>query len=92
LPGLVEEEEEDYWVVRIPKPRRVLRVLRGFGSLPSRPITVDVPWVVITSLLISVLLFVFFTAVVKIPDVVSAVFTAIIVFVYLAVLRSEARR
>ena len=87
-----EREEEDYWVVRIPKPRRLLRMLRVVGSFPLRPVTVDVPWVVITSLLVGVLLFLFFTVALRIPDLVSAFFTAVIVLVYLAALRRELRR
>jgi hypothetical protein len=39
-----------------------------------------------------VLLFLFFTAALRIPDLVSAFFTAVIVLVYLAALGRELRR
>ena len=52
----------------------------------------DVPWVVITSLLVGVLLFLFYTVALRIPDLDSAFFTAVIVLVYHAVLRRELHR
>ncbi|MEM2747267.1 MAG: hypothetical protein QXK69_12255 [Candidatus Caldarchaeum sp.] len=87
---------DDYWVVRIPKPKRFFRALarmfRGLGSASMKTVTVDVPFTLITSLLVGVLLFIFFTSVVKIPDLVAAVFTAVLVGVYLYFLRSEMHR
>ncbi|MEM0384476.1 MAG: hypothetical protein QXX49_07390 [Candidatus Caldarchaeum sp.] len=93
----VDGEEDEYWIVRIPKPRRLMRAVgRLFGGVGQgvlkKTITVDVPFTIITSALIGVLMFVFFTAVVKIPDLVAALFTAILLGFYLYVLRSETRR
>lgn len=87
------DEDKDYWVVRIPKPKRFLRkAARFFAGFPSKTITVDVPFTILTSVLIAAVLFIFFTTVVKTPDVVAAVFTVVLVGFYLYVLRSEARR
>ncbi|MEM4281491.1 MAG: hypothetical protein QW470_07340 [Candidatus Caldarchaeum sp.] len=87
---------DDYWVVKIPKPRRFFRflsrLLRGLGGISTKTVSVDVPLILITSLLAAVLLFIFFTAVVKIPDLVAAFFTAVLIGVYLYFLRSEIRR
>ncbi|MEM2555999.1 MAG: hypothetical protein QXD31_04035 [Candidatus Caldarchaeum sp.] len=88
--------DDDYWVVRIPKPKRLFKALarmfRWLGSVPMKTVTVDIPFTLITSLLVAVLLFIFFTTVVKIPDLVAGVFTAVLVGVYLYFLRSEMRR
>jgi hypothetical protein len=64
----------------------------GLALFPCALLPWMFPWVVITSLLVGVLLFLFFTVALRIPDLVSAFFTAVIVLVYLAALRRELRR
>ncbi len=86
-------EEEEFWVIRIPKPKRFFKALaRLFGAFQAKNIEVDVPLITITSLLIAVMLFVFFTLIVKIPEAVAVVFSAVLIGLYLYILRSEMRR
>ncbi len=90
---MVDSEEEEFWVVRIPKPKRVFKALaRMFSVFQTKNITVDVPFITVTSLLIAVVLFIFFTVIVKIPEVVAVVFSAVLTGFYLHIIRSETRR
>ncbi|MCS6783775.1 MAG: hypothetical protein RMI43_07060 [Candidatus Caldarchaeum sp.] len=89
-------EEADYWIIKIPKPRRFIRVfakvLQSVGAVFYRTFSVDLPLIFITSVLIGVVLFITFTVVFRIPDLVAGLFTVLLVGVYLFILRREMLR
>ncbi|MEM0441104.1 MAG: hypothetical protein QXF45_04950 [Candidatus Caldarchaeum sp.] len=89
-------DDADYWIIKIPKPRKILRIFAKIGlfmgNVFSRSFSVDVPLILITSLLVGVVLFIMFTVVFRIPDFVAAVFTALLILLYLLVLRREMGR
>ncbi|MCS7133581.1 MAG: hypothetical protein NZ921_02115 [Candidatus Caldarchaeum sp.] len=88
--------DEEYWVIKIPKPKKLFkavgRVVGSFAGLLSRSFSVDVPFLLITSLLVGFVLFVVFTIGFRIPDLVAALFTFFLVGLYLLFLRREMRR
>ncbi|GBC68397.1 hypothetical protein HRbin01_00078 [archaeon HR01] len=85
--------EEDHWVIRIPKPKRVLRALsKALKAFAGSQITLDIPLVVFTSGLLAVVSFLLFTLALKIPDLVSLVFSAVLVVIYLVSVLSQFKR
>jgi hypothetical protein len=81
--------DDDYWTIRIPKPRRLVRWLRysiigGMRRFAMSNITVDIPLLFIISFFVGVLSFILFTLVLRIPDVVSLIFAVILVIIYVA--------
>ncbi|MCS7138213.1 MAG: hypothetical protein NZ941_07585 [Candidatus Caldarchaeum sp.] len=90
------DEERDYWVIKIPKPRRIIRVFakvsRSFGGVFHKTFSIDVPLIFLISLLIAFVLFLSFTIVFRSPDLVAASFTVLLVGLYLLVLWREIRR
>jgi len=87
------EDNSDYWIVKIPKPwkllKKVMHAFRGSSDALRKPLHVDIPSIALTSLFVGVIAFIFFTIVIRIPDVIAAFFTAFVVFVYLYFMRRE---
>jgi hypothetical protein len=76
--------EEDYWVIRIPKPKRLVKALsKALQSFAGSNITIDIPLIMFTSFFMGVVAFLIFTLAVRIPEWISVVFASVLVAVYL---------
>lgn len=86
-------EDDDYWVIRIRKPKRLIRGLRAsLASFAQSKIVMDIPMMISTSLLIGVISFIILTLFIRIPEIISLIFSLILVVIYLAEVTSYFRR
>ena len=89
-------EDSDYWVIRIPKPRRLLKMFakfsHGIAAGLSTSISLDTPLILISAVFIGITTFLLFRIFYRIPDPVSLLFSIMLVALYLLILRRELRR
>ena len=90
-----EHREEEYWIIRIPKPRRISRILRQIGS--STLLYIDrtfsqrsglSPHVFLATLaVLGILSYVIFTSVSRMHEITAAALSAMIMILYIYLLR-----
>ncbi|MEM4297271.1 MAG: hypothetical protein QW815_02760, partial [Nitrososphaerota archaeon] len=61
------QEDDDHWIIRIPKPKRLMRrIVASMAGFAESKISVDVPMMVMTALFIGVVSFIIFNLLVRI--------------------------
>jgi hypothetical protein len=89
-------EDSDYWVIKVPKPRRLLKMFAKLSRVVieglSSSISLDTPLILISAVSIGIVTFLVFTLVYRIPEVVAVLFSILLVVLYLLFLRRELRR
>lgn len=90
------DEDSDYWVIKVPKPRRLLKMFaklsRGIAEGLSSSISLDTPLIFISAVSIGIVTFLLFTLLYRIPEMVAVLFSVLLVGLYLLFLRRELRR